>query len=80
MAQGARINAYREIAGTRGIAMGTTHEEINWVELSPEEKKLQLFLEQKKTLDLFLDRGAISQKQYDKSYGDLREKMGITLK
>ena len=60
--------------------MGTTYEEINWVELSPEEKKLQLFLEQKKTLDLFLDRGAISQKQYDKSYGDLREKMGITLK
>lgn len=62
------------------LAMGTTYEEINWVELSPEEKKLQLFLEQKKTLDLFLDRGAISQKQYDKSYGDLREKMGITLK
>lgn len=58
--------------------MGNEHEQINWRELSPDEKKLQLFLEQKKTLGLFLERGAISQKQYDKSYGDLREKMGIT--
>ena len=57
--------------------MGNKHEQINWGELSPNEKKLQLFLEQKRTLDLFLERGAISQKQYDKSYGDLREKMGI---
>ncbi len=58
--------------------MKYAHEQINWGELSPDEMKLQLFLEQKKTLDLFLERGAISQKQYDKSYGDLREKMGIT--
>lgn len=59
--------------------MKYAHEQINWRELSPDEKKLQLFLEQKKTLDLFLERGAITQKQYDKSYGDLREKMGITI-
>ena len=45
--------------------------------LSPEEKKQQLFLNQKDTLDLFLERGAISQIQYDKSLGDLREKMGV---
>lgn len=57
--------------------MKNAQEQINWGELSPEEKKLQLFLEQKKTLDLFLERGAISQMQYDKSYGDLREKMGF---
>ena len=47
--------------------------------LTPEEKKTQLFLNQKKTLDLFLERGAISQAQYDKSLGDLREKMGVKL-
>ena len=39
--------------------------------------KLELFLKQKHTLDLFLERGAISQAQYDKSLGDLTEKMGI---
>ena len=54
--------------------------QTSWESMTPEEKKRELFLKQKKTLDLFLDRGAISQKQYDKSYGDLREKMGITLK
>lgn len=49
-----------------------------WADLSPEEKKLQLFLNQKQTLDLFLERKAISQAQYDKSLGDLREKMGFS--
>ena len=51
----------------------------NWEKLTPEEKKQQLFLNQKKTLDLFLERGAISQAQYDKSLGDLREKIGVKL-
>ena len=46
---------------------------------TPKEKKHYLFLNQKKTLDLFLERGAISQAQYDKSLGDLREKMGVKL-
>ena len=41
------------------------------------EKKKILFLEQKKTLDIFLKTGAISQLQYDKSYGDLVKKMGM---
>ena len=50
---------------------------INWEQLTVEEKKVQLFLNQKQTLDLFLERGAISQAQYDKSLGDLREKMGV---
>jgi hypothetical protein len=40
-------------------------------------KKKELFLEQKKTLDTFLKTGAISQIQYDKSYGDLVKKMGM---
>ena len=46
-----------------------------FAELSPEEKKRQLFESQKHVLDLFLERGAISQAQYDKSLGDLTEKM-----
>ncbi len=50
---------------------------VDWESLTPEEKKTQLFLNQKKTLDLFLERGAISQAQYNKSLGDLREKMGV---
>lgn len=51
-----------------------------WELLSPQEKKLQLFYNQKNTLDLFLERNAISQSQYDKSLGDLIVKMGITMK
>ena len=48
-------------------------------EMNAEERKYYLFLNQKKTLDLFLENGAISQAQYHKSLGDLREKMGVTL-
>ena len=48
-----------------------------WEQMTPEEKKKQLFLRQKHTLDLFLERNAISRAQYDKSLGDLREKMGM---
>lgn len=52
-------------------------EQIHWENLSPEEKKKQLFLKQKNLLNTFLERHAISQAQYDKSLGDLREKMGM---
>ena len=45
--------------------------------LTPEQKKIQLYLEQKKTLETFLAHGAISKTQYDKSLGDLTEKMGM---
>ena len=48
-------------------------------QMTPEEKKQYLFLNQKKTLDLFLERGAISQAQYNKSLGDLRERKGVKL-
>lgn len=51
--------------------------QIQWETLSPEEKKKQLFLKQKELLDTFLERNAISQAQYDKSLGDLRDKMGM---
>lgn len=48
-----------------------------WENMTPEEKKKELFLRQKKTLDLFLERNAISKAQYDKSLGDLVKKMGM---
>lgn len=51
--------------------------QIVWENLTPEEKRKQLFLKQKKTLDLFMERNAISKAQYDKSLGDLVEKMGM---
>ena len=40
-------------------------------------KKEQLFLQQKQTLDTFLKKGAITKRQYDKSFGDLVKKMGM---
>ena len=52
-------------------------EKDNWSELSPEEKKKELYLRQKHILADFLERGAITQAQYDKSFGDLTEKMGM---
>lgn len=42
-----------------------------------EDKKKQLFLNQKQTLDTFLATGAITRAQYDKSYGDLVRLMGM---
>ncbi len=54
-----------------GIAMDTP-----WEGLSHEEKNHQLYLNQKSMLALFLERGAITQAQHDKSLHDLREKMG----
>ena len=48
-----------------------------WDHLSYAEKNKQLFIKQKQTLDIFLERGAISKAQHDKSLHDLIEKMGI---
>ena len=63
----------------RGIFVigGIMSEQTEWETLTPEEKKKQLFLKQKNTLDLFLERKAISKAQYDKSLGDLIDKMGM---
>jgi hypothetical protein len=60
--------------------MDGDHELFEWQAMSPEEKKQQLFLRQKATLDSFLERGAISQAQYDKSYSDMISKMNIQIK
>ena len=45
--------------------------------LSDEEKKIELYLSQKRLLDTFLERNAISKAQYDKSLNDLTEKMNM---
>ena len=52
-------------------------EQYEWEQLSPEDKKKQLYLNQRQTLEAFLARGAISKAQFDKSLGDLTEKMGM---
>ena len=47
--------------------------------MSNNEQKHLLYLKQKALLDTFLEKKAITQKQYDKSLHDLTEKMGETL-
>ena len=49
-----------------------------WESLTLDEKKHQLYLQEKALLDTFLEHGAITQAQHDKSLRDLREKMGET--
>ena len=49
----------------------------NETNMDREEQLKLLYLKQKHTLDLFLERGAISKEQYDKSLGDLTRKMGM---
>ena len=55
--------------------METAIENEAWDALSYEQKNHQLFLRQKALLDQFLEKGAISQAQHDKSLHDLTEKM-----
>ena len=45
--------------------------------MTHEEKQAALFREQKQTLNCFLERGAITKAQYDKSLHNLKEKMGV---
>lgn len=42
-----------------------------------DEKKIELYKNQKELLDTFLSHGAITRAQYDKSLGCLTEKMGM---
>lgn len=55
--------------------METSIANEEWDSLSYEQKNHQLFLKQKALLDQFLEKGAISQAQHDKSLHDLTEKM-----
>ena len=54
---------------------GIDADEHPMLRLSHSDKKHLLFLSQKQTLDSFLERGAISKLQYEKSLHDLRVKM-----
>ena len=47
-----------------------------WEKPSLEEKKRQLYERQKVVLDTFLEHGAISKEQHDKSLHNLTMKMG----
>lgn len=49
--------------------------DLQWEKLPYAEKNHQLFLREKALLDGFLERGAISRAQHDKSLRDLIEKM-----
>ena len=52
------------------------NEKTEWAALSYEGKNRLLFLRQLELLDSFLEHGAISRAQYEKSLHDLKEKMG----
>ena len=56
--------------------MDITNDNSAWEKLTYKEKNHQLFLREKELLDGFLEHGAISQAQHDKSLHDLIEKMG----
>ena len=58
--------------------MDFSHSNNTWDSLTPEEKNHQLFLNQKALLDSFLECGAITRAQHDKSLHDLRDKMGAS--
>ena len=48
-----------------------------WSALTHEEKNRMLYERQKHMLQDFLERGAISEQQYEKSLHDLTEKTGF---
>lgn len=52
-------------------------EQSEWELLTPEEKKRELYNQQKLTLDLFLEHGAITQIQYDISLRELNSNQHI---
>ena len=48
-----------------------------WENMTQAEKKEEFFRRQKETLDLFLERNAISREEYDHSLTILINKMGF---
>ena len=56
--------------------MDTTNN-ATWESMPPEQKRRELYDRQVATLATFLEHGAISQAQYDKSLHDLTVKMGM---
>ncbi|MBQ6397697.1 MAG: hypothetical protein IJI06_06060 [Oscillospiraceae bacterium] len=56
--------------------MDTAINTQEWEKLTYKKKNHQLFVKEKALLAGFLEHGAISQAQHDKSLHDLIEKMG----
>ena len=54
--------------------MDVSIEDEKWSAMTHEQKNRELFLRQKALLDQFLEKGAISQEQHDRSLHDLTEK------
>lgn len=63
----------RRILNSGGMRL----DQAEWEHLTSAEKKQELYLRQKDVLSKFLERGAISRSQYEKSLGDLTVKMGF---
>ncbi len=59
--------------------MDKNFEKREWDTLIYEEKNRLLFLRQKRLLDMFLERNAISKDQYEKSLTDLTLKMRVCI-
>jgi len=55
--------------------MDVSIEDEKWDAMTHKQKNHELFLRQKALLDQFLEKGAISREQHDKSLHDLTEKM-----
>ena len=53
-----------------------TTDNAAWETLTPEEKRRALYDRQVAALKIFLEHGAFTQAQHDKSLHDLTEKMG----
>ena len=51
----------------------------SWATMTHEEKNRILYQKQKELLATFLEKGAISKEQYEKSLHDLTEKMAAKL-
>ena len=58
-----------------GVCMTTEIRDPAWDSLTYEQKNKLLYERQKKMLEEFLERGAISKQQFEKSLHDLTEKM-----
>jgi len=74
------LRTYRQVKNTEQVVHMTVPQDKSFAALSPEEKKRNLYEQQKHTLELFLERNAISRAQFDKSLKDLTVKMGFDTK
>ena len=66
------------VKGDRNMSTKDPIVDKEWADLTYAQKNHELFLKQKRTLDMLLEHGAITQAQHDKSLHDLTEKMGET--